>query len=76
MIRLEVVGLTKRYGENVALNGVTVTFTPGIYGLLGANGAGKSTLMNLITDNINEMQVRLHTVVGKSWIWVMNFGRY
>ena len=52
MIRLEVVGLTKRYGENVALNGVTVTFTPGIYGLLGANGAGKSTLMNLITDNI------------------------
>lgn len=49
---LELEHLTKRYGENTALDNVTITFTPGIYGLLGANGAGKSTLMNLITDNV------------------------
>ncbi len=51
-VRLELAGLTKRYGSNVALNNLSVTFKPGIYGLLGANGAGKSTLMNLLTDNV------------------------
>ncbi len=49
-LRLE--GLTKNYKEKVALNNVTFSFTPGIYGLLGPNGAGKSTMMNLITDNL------------------------
>ena len=43
----------KRYGEKVALADFSYTFTPGIYGILGANGAGKSTLMNLITDNVS-----------------------
>ena len=42
--------LSKKYGEKVALKDFSYTFTPGIYGILGANGAGKSTLMNLITD--------------------------
>ena len=45
--------LMKRYGEKVALADFSYTFTPGIYGILGANGAGKSTLMNLITDNVS-----------------------
>lgn len=49
---LELEHLTKRYVETTALDDVTITLTPGIYGLLGANGAGKSTLMNLITDNV------------------------
>lgn len=39
--------------EKVALADFSYTFTPGIYGILGANGAGKSTLMNLITDNVS-----------------------
>lgn len=51
-MELELEHLTKRYGENTALDDMTITLTPGIYGLLGANGAGKSTLMNLITDNV------------------------
>lgn len=51
-LKLELEHLTKRYGENTALDDMTITLTPGIYGLLGANGAGKSTLMNLITDNV------------------------
>ena len=45
-------GVTKRYGEKVALREFTYNFQPGIYGILGANGAGKSTMMNLITDNL------------------------
>ena len=51
-MELRMDSLTKCYGNKTALNGFTYTFTPGIYGILGANGAGKSTLMNLITDNV------------------------
>ena len=53
---LEVRNLTKRYGTKVALRDFSYTFTPGIYGILGANGAGKTTLMNLITDNVKRDQ--------------------
>ena len=53
MHRIELIGLTKRYGTHTALDAVTVTLTPGVTGLLGANGAGKSTLMKLLTDNLN-----------------------
>lgn len=40
--------LTKNYGKFCALDSVSQTFKPGIYGLLGPNGAGKSTMMNMI----------------------------
>ena len=49
---LQLEGLTKVYKDKVALDDITFSFTPGIYGLLGPNGAGKSTMMNLITDNL------------------------
>lgn len=49
---LELINLTKKYGEHTVLDNICFTFDKGVYGLLGANGAGKSTLMNLITDNI------------------------
>lgn len=51
-MKFELIDLKKCYGSVVALDNFTVTFEPGIYGILGANGAGKSTLMNLISDNI------------------------
>lgn len=49
---LEIIKLTKSYGTKVALKGVSLNLTPGLYGLLGPNGAGKSTLLQLITDNL------------------------
>ncbi len=51
-MKLELRNLTKKYGNFTALDRVSITFTEGVYGILGANGAGKSTMMNLLTDNI------------------------
>jgi ABC-2 type transport system ATP-binding protein len=43
-------GLTKLYGAQKALDGVTLELPKGqIVGLLGPNGAGKSTLMKILT---------------------------
>ncbi len=47
---IEVEGLTKRYGETAAIEGVTFSASPGdILGFLGPNGAGKSTTMRILT---------------------------
>jgi ABC-2 type transport system ATP-binding protein len=46
---LEVVELSKRYGDVVALDGCSLTVRPGrVVGLLGPNGAGKTTAMRCI----------------------------
>ncbi|MGW1670583.1 ATP-binding cassette domain-containing protein [Streptomyces sp. NPDC002324] len=46
---IEIGGLTKRYGEKVAVNNLTFAVRPGIVtGFLGPNGAGKSTTMRMI----------------------------
>jgi len=46
---IEAVGLTKRYGDKVAVDGLSFTVQPGVVtGFLGPNGAGKSTTMRLL----------------------------
>jgi ABC-2 type transport system ATP-binding protein len=46
---IEARNLTKRYGQNLAVDGLTFTVAPGrVTGFLGPNGAGKSTTMRLI----------------------------
>lgn len=49
---LKIKNLVKKYGDFIAINGISLELNEGIIGILGANGAGKSTLLNLITDNI------------------------
>jgi ABC-2 type transport system ATP-binding protein len=46
---LELDGITKRYGSNLALDALSLTVRPGeMYGFVGPNGAGKSTAMRIM----------------------------
>ncbi len=46
---IEARGLTKRYGDKLAVDDLTFTVRPGIVtGFLGPNGAGKSTTMRML----------------------------
>lgn len=51
---IEVKNLSKRYGQNVALNNISFSVEEGtVVGFLGPNGAGKSTTMNIITGYLS-----------------------
>jgi ABC-type multidrug transport system ATPase subunit len=48
-MELQIRGVSKTYSNGVrALDNVSLTIAPGMYGLLGPNGAGKSTLMRIV----------------------------
>ncbi|MBO4809183.1 MAG: ABC transporter ATP-binding protein [Lachnospiraceae bacterium] len=51
-MELTIKNVTKTYADKTAVNNVSLTITPGVFGLLGANGAGKTTLMRIIADII------------------------
>ena len=46
---IETKNLTKQYGSQKSVDGLTIHVKPGrIYGLLGRNGAGKTTTMKML----------------------------
>ena len=46
---VEVSGVTKRFGERVAVDDLTLNVPPGVcFGLLGPNGAGKTTTLRMV----------------------------
>ena len=51
-MKLEIKNLKKVYGNNKAINDLTLNIDTGIYGLLGPNGAGKSTLFHILVKNV------------------------
>lgn len=86
-MELKTIGLTKRFGSKTAVDGLDITLTKGVYGLLGANGAGKTTLMRLICGvqrpdsgkvmfngkNIEKLGERYREIMG---YLPQNFGYY
>jgi ABC-2 type transport system ATP-binding protein len=59
---IEARGLTRRFGPNTAVSGLSLELAQGeILGLLGPNGAGKSTTMKMLTGNLapSEGEVRI-----------------
>jgi ABC-2 type transport system ATP-binding protein len=52
-MELQVLEIKKRYGSVQAVDGISLTASPGkIYGLLGPNGAGKTTTIRMIMNII------------------------
>lgn len=52
---LKTYNITKKYGEQLAIDNVNMTIKKGdIYGFIGQNGAGKTTLIRLITGLIHK----------------------
>jgi ABC-2 type transport system ATP-binding protein len=55
-------GLTKRYGQAVAVNNLDLNIQAGqFYGLLGPNGAGKSTTIHMLTTMTSPS-------AGEAWV--------
>lgn len=64
-MELTMQNLTKKYGSKTAVDDVSLTLTPGVWGLLGANGAGKSTLMRMLCGILTPSSGNI-TLNGKS----------
>lgn len=47
-MKLQMVNVTRKFGDFCAVDDLNLTITNGVYGLLGVNGAGKTTLMRMI----------------------------
>lgn len=54
---IEVIGLSKRYGNHLAVKDANFVINDGeVIGFLGPNGAGKSTIMNILTGYLSLTQ--------------------
>lgn len=50
-MKIEVINVTKRFADHVALNNVSLNVpSQSVYGLLGPNGAGKTTLIRILNQ--------------------------
>jgi ABC-type multidrug transport system ATPase subunit len=47
-VNIELTDLTRNFGRNTAVDGVTLSLGPGVHGLLGPNGAGKTSLLRML----------------------------
>ncbi|WP_405831183.1 MULTISPECIES: ABC transporter ATP-binding protein [unclassified Streptomyces] len=65
---IEVNGLTKRYGDVLAVNDLSFTVRPGtVTGFLGPNGAGKSTTLRMILG-LNRPTAGTATIEGRPFL--------
>jgi ABC-2 type transport system ATP-binding protein len=51
-MNVETTDLTRRFGRNQAVAGVSLQAGPGVFGLLGPNGAGKTSLLRMLATVI------------------------
>ncbi len=58
-MKLQLVDLTRRFGNLTAVDHLNLTVTNGVYGLLGINGAGKTTLMRMLCTLISPTEGRI-----------------
>src|SRR6266576_5843376 len=69
---IEVRGLSKRYGEKIAVNNLSFDVVPGkVTGFLGPNGAGKTTTMRLMLG-LDYPNAGIVTIDGKQYAHLAN----
>lgn len=60
---LELLNLTKRFGDQTAVDDLSLSLEPGTFlGLLGRNGAGKSTTLKLVTGLLKPTSGRIRVL--------------
>jgi ABC-2 type transport system ATP-binding protein len=65
---IEVAGLTKRFGETLAVDDLSFTVEPGrIVGFLGPNGAGKTTTLRIVLGLVGPTSGKA-TVEGRPYV--------
>ena len=64
---VELVGVSKWYGNVIGINNLTLQIPTGVTGLLGPNGAGKSTLLQLVTGQLRPSQGEVRVLGQPVW---------
>ncbi|HET6937726.1 MAG TPA: ABC transporter ATP-binding protein [Nocardioides sp.] len=66
-LAVDVVGVTKKYGDLVAVDDVTMRVAQGeVYGVLGPNGAGKTTLLRMLFGLLHPDAGTIR-IFGRTW---------
>jgi ABC-2 type transport system ATP-binding protein len=60
-------GVSRWYGNVVAVNDISMTIGPGVTGLLGPNGAGKTTILNMIAGFLMPSRGEIIVAGQSSW---------
>ncbi|GGH32069.1 ABC transporter ATP-binding protein [Paenibacillus segetis] len=76
---LNIRGLTKKFGDFIAVDNISLTIQEGeIFGFLGANGAGKSTTINMVSSLLSpssgEIQILDKDITKHSRFAKLNIG--
>jgi ABC-2 type transport system ATP-binding protein len=66
-VSIELVNVSRWYGNVVAVNDITMSIGPGVTGLLGPNGAGKSTLLHMMAGFLPPSRGELTIDGAPSW---------
>jgi ABC-2 type transport system ATP-binding protein len=64
---VELSGVSRWYGNVVAVNDVSMTLGPGVTGLLGPNGAGKTTLLHMMAGFLAPSQGQVTVADRPTW---------
>jgi ABC-2 type transport system ATP-binding protein len=64
---VEVINVSRWYGNIVAVNDITFSLQPGVTGLLGPNGAGKSTLLHMLSGFLKPSRGEVRLLGRPTW---------